>query len=62
MNGKTSDSNDMNGRVGQDLCEGYERQPTTTQGEDRHHGSTCFFILQNPKNIDKRSRSSRCCH
>ena len=30
VKGKTIDSNDMNRREGQDLCEGCERMPTTT--------------------------------
>ena len=40
----------INGREGQ---EAYERLPTTTPGNSRHHGVHVFFILQNLKNIDK---------
>ena len=54
--GKTLESNDMNGREGEGR---YELQPTTTQGDYRQHEVHVFFILQNPKNIDKRSRSGR---
>ena len=39
-------NNYINGRERQ---EKYERQPTTAQGEDWHHGVHVFFILQNLK-------------
>ena len=29
----------------QDLCEGYEWQPTTTSGQERHHGLHVFFYF-----------------
>ena len=57
--GKTSDSNDMIDMNGMEEQEGYERQPTATQGEGKHHRVHVFFILQHPQNIDKRYQSSR---